>query len=247
MLRGAARLGAPGAVVVANPLPEDEQLDPELHDRVLREGLAAAADAGRRAASDVTPFLLERFHARHGRREPAGERPARAAQRRAGRGDRGGVTSRIVVLGDVMVDVVAVHDGPLATGSDTPARIVLRPGGSGGERRRVARRAPARGDADRARRRRRRAPTSRWRGLTASTLRVTRDAERADRHVHRARRARRRAHDAPRPGRQRRARAATCPTSCSTAARCTSPATRCCAPGSRARRWRRSSGRATPG
>jgi sugar/nucleoside kinase (ribokinase family) len=38
----------------------------------------------------------------------------------------------IVVLGDLMVDVVTVHDGPLAHGSDTAARISLRPGGSGG-------------------------------------------------------------------------------------------------------------------
>src|SRR4051812_37426077 len=30
-----------------------------------------------------------------------------------------------------MCDVVAVHDGPLAAGSDTPARISLRPGGAG--------------------------------------------------------------------------------------------------------------------
>jgi sugar/nucleoside kinase (ribokinase family) len=35
-----------------------------------------------------------------------------------------------VVLGDVMADVVAVHPRPLAPGSDTPARIALRPGGS---------------------------------------------------------------------------------------------------------------------
>jgi len=31
-----------GALVVANPLPEDLQLDPELHDRTLTEGLALA-------------------------------------------------------------------------------------------------------------------------------------------------------------------------------------------------------------
>jgi ribokinase len=37
----------------------------------------------------------------------------------------------IVVLGEVMTDVVAHHDGPLAVASDTPARIALRPGGSG--------------------------------------------------------------------------------------------------------------------
>ena len=46
------------AVVVANPLPTDEQLDPELHDRVLAEGFAAAASAGV-SGKDVTPFLLD--------------------------------------------------------------------------------------------------------------------------------------------------------------------------------------------
>jgi pseudouridylate synthase len=45
-------------VIVANPLPEDEQLDPELHDRVLAEGLAAAERDGV-SGRDVTPFLLE--------------------------------------------------------------------------------------------------------------------------------------------------------------------------------------------
>jgi sugar/nucleoside kinase (ribokinase family) len=38
--------------------------------------------------------------------------------------------TRIVVLGDLMVDVVAVHDGPIARGSDTAASISLQPGGS---------------------------------------------------------------------------------------------------------------------
>jgi pseudouridylate synthase len=52
-------VGAEGAVVVANPLPADEQLDPELHERVLREALDAASGV---AGKDVTPFLLERFH-----------------------------------------------------------------------------------------------------------------------------------------------------------------------------------------
>jgi pseudouridylate synthase len=49
------------AIVVANPLPAGDQLDPALHDRVLAESLAAAADAGV-AGRDVTPFLLDRFH-----------------------------------------------------------------------------------------------------------------------------------------------------------------------------------------
>ena len=63
VVRARARAGAPGAVVVANPLPAEEQLDPALHDRVLREGLEAAARRGV-AGRDVTPFLLERFHTR---------------------------------------------------------------------------------------------------------------------------------------------------------------------------------------
>jgi len=46
------------AVVVANPLPPDQQLDPPLHDRVLAEGLIAAEAAGVRG-KDVTPFLLD--------------------------------------------------------------------------------------------------------------------------------------------------------------------------------------------
>jgi pseudouridine-5'-phosphate glycosidase len=63
VLRARAEVGAPGAVIVANPL--DEQMDPDLHERTLREGLAAAEEAGVRGR-DVTPFLLERFHSRTG-------------------------------------------------------------------------------------------------------------------------------------------------------------------------------------
>ena len=55
------------ALLVANPLPEDEQVDRALHDRVLAEGLAAATAAGVRGKA-VTPFLLEHFH-----RESGGE------------------------------------------------------------------------------------------------------------------------------------------------------------------------------
>jgi sugar/nucleoside kinase (ribokinase family) len=41
------------------------------------------------------------------------------------------MSRRVVVLGEVMLDVVALHDAPLAIASDTPARITLRPGGAG--------------------------------------------------------------------------------------------------------------------
>jgi len=55
------------ALVVANPLPREEQLDPALHDRILAAALHAAEAAGVRG-KDVTPFVLDRFH-----RETGGE------------------------------------------------------------------------------------------------------------------------------------------------------------------------------
>jgi pseudouridine-5'-phosphate glycosidase len=50
-----------GAVVVANPLPADEQIDPALHDRLLAEGLAGLAIEGITGKA-VTPYLLAHFH-----------------------------------------------------------------------------------------------------------------------------------------------------------------------------------------
>ncbi|MEU6347435.1 pseudouridine-5'-phosphate glycosidase [Streptomyces sp. NPDC046977] len=52
--------GPPAAIVVANPVPREEQLDPELHDRVLGQALAAAEDQGVTGQA-VTPFLLGRL------------------------------------------------------------------------------------------------------------------------------------------------------------------------------------------
>ncbi len=54
-------IGASAALLVANPLPESRQVDRELHDRVLADGLAAAGAAGV-SGKDVTPFLLAHFH-----------------------------------------------------------------------------------------------------------------------------------------------------------------------------------------
>ena len=51
----------PGAVIVANPLPADEQLDPALHGRVIAGALAAAEAAGVRGKA-VTPFVLDHLH-----------------------------------------------------------------------------------------------------------------------------------------------------------------------------------------
>ncbi|ANW20726.1 pseudouridine-5'-phosphate glycosidase [Streptomyces clavuligerus] len=50
--------GSPAALVVANPVPESEQLDPALHDRVLGEALDACRERGI-AGQAVTPFLLD--------------------------------------------------------------------------------------------------------------------------------------------------------------------------------------------
>jgi pseudouridine-5'-phosphate glycosidase len=58
-------LGLPQAVVVANPLPEAEQMDPALHDRVLTAALAAAGAEGV-SGKEATPFILGRFHAQTG-------------------------------------------------------------------------------------------------------------------------------------------------------------------------------------
>jgi pseudouridine-5'-phosphate glycosidase len=50
-----------GALVLANPLPAGEQLDPALHDRTLAEGLELLARDGVTGKA-VTPFLLSHFH-----------------------------------------------------------------------------------------------------------------------------------------------------------------------------------------
>jgi pseudouridylate synthase len=62
IMRARGEVGAPGGVLVTNPLPPDEQLDPVLHDRVLSEALAAAAERGIHGKA-ITPFLLDRFRA----------------------------------------------------------------------------------------------------------------------------------------------------------------------------------------
>jgi pseudouridine-5'-phosphate glycosidase len=49
------------ALIVANPLAPDEQINRELHDRVLSEGLARLRAAGIHGKG-VTPYLLEYFH-----------------------------------------------------------------------------------------------------------------------------------------------------------------------------------------
>ncbi|MEU8043752.1 pseudouridine-5'-phosphate glycosidase [Micromonospora echinofusca] len=50
-----------GGLIVANPLPTGEQLDPALHDRTLADGLALLERDGVTGKA-VTPYLLAHFH-----------------------------------------------------------------------------------------------------------------------------------------------------------------------------------------
>jgi pseudouridine-5'-phosphate glycosidase len=57
IMRAQDELGHGQGIVVANPIPLDQQWDPAEHDRVLDEALAAATAAGVHGKT-VTPFLL---------------------------------------------------------------------------------------------------------------------------------------------------------------------------------------------
>ena len=54
-------LGAGSGMVLAQPVPAADELDADLHDRLLAEGLALVAGRGI-TGKDVTPALLEHFH-----------------------------------------------------------------------------------------------------------------------------------------------------------------------------------------
>ncbi|MFI1001015.1 pseudouridine-5'-phosphate glycosidase [Streptomyces galbus] len=59
VMRAQDAVGGPdSALIVANPVPEREQLDPELHARVLAEALRACEAEGVTGQA-VTPFLLD--------------------------------------------------------------------------------------------------------------------------------------------------------------------------------------------
>ena len=141
-------------MVLANPLPTDLQLDPDLHDRTLADGLAVLTAEGV-TGKDVTPRLLEYFHAAtHGESLRVNVELVLANARLAGemavvladtRGrtrfsrtavpvDWGHSTTcpHVTVIGDVGLDVLARVAGPVALGQDTRARVTVAPGGAGG-------------------------------------------------------------------------------------------------------------------
>ena len=126
--------------MVANPLPEDEQLDPELHDRALRAGLEEMRRRNVRG-KDVTPFLLDRFAAETEAESLRVNRriilknaslAARIAVALSALDGPGKVnTPRVVVVGDLIYDLLARTEGPVAFGTDTFAPIQAVAGGSG--------------------------------------------------------------------------------------------------------------------
>ncbi|MBT2377233.1 pseudouridine-5'-phosphate glycosidase [Streptomyces sp. ISL-111] len=61
VVRAKEALGGPdAALIVANPVREQDQLDPALHDRVLAEALDACRERGI-SGQGVTPFLLDQL------------------------------------------------------------------------------------------------------------------------------------------------------------------------------------------
>ncbi|HLN05090.1 MAG TPA: pseudouridine-5'-phosphate glycosidase [Acidimicrobiales bacterium] len=65
VMQAADRLGLPSAILVANPVPLDHQLDPVTHDALLADALTAAEHAGIHGKA-VTPFLLDRVNSASG-------------------------------------------------------------------------------------------------------------------------------------------------------------------------------------
>jgi pseudouridylate synthase len=61
IIRVREQLQVPSGLVVAAALSEESQLDPDLHDQVLHEGLLLAQRKGI-TGKHVTPFLLDYFH-----------------------------------------------------------------------------------------------------------------------------------------------------------------------------------------
>ncbi|GAA3818203.1 pseudouridine-5'-phosphate glycosidase [Amycolatopsis tucumanensis] len=61
----AHRRYASSGVLLANPIPAEAEMDAELHDRLLAEGLALLSSRGVHG-KEVTPVLLEHFHTASG-------------------------------------------------------------------------------------------------------------------------------------------------------------------------------------
>jgi pseudouridine-5'-phosphate glycosidase len=67
IMQAGDELGSRGALIVANPVPIEQQLDPDVHDGLLIQALHAADEAGLRGKA-VSPFLLDFFQRESGGR-----------------------------------------------------------------------------------------------------------------------------------------------------------------------------------
>jgi pseudouridylate synthase len=65
VVRAREALGLPQGVVLAQPVAAEDEMDADLHDRTLADGLAEVARRGV-TGKDLTPFLLGWFHERTG-------------------------------------------------------------------------------------------------------------------------------------------------------------------------------------
>jgi pseudouridine-5'-phosphate glycosidase len=65
VIRSRDTIGLPQAMVLAQPVAPEDEMDPALHDRAVAEGLAEVERRGI-TGKDVTPFLLARLHERTG-------------------------------------------------------------------------------------------------------------------------------------------------------------------------------------
>lgn len=60
IMQASDQLGARGALIVANPVPIDKQLDPDVHDRLLIQAMQAADEAGVHGKA-MSPFVVDYF------------------------------------------------------------------------------------------------------------------------------------------------------------------------------------------
>jgi pseudouridine-5'-phosphate glycosidase len=67
IMQAGDELGSRGALIVANPVPIEQQLDPDVHDGLLIQALHAADEAGLRGKA-ISPFLLDFFQRESGGR-----------------------------------------------------------------------------------------------------------------------------------------------------------------------------------
>ena len=67
IMQAGDELGSHGALIVANPVPIEQQLDPDVHDGLLIQALHAADEAGLRGKA-ISPFLLDFFQRESGGR-----------------------------------------------------------------------------------------------------------------------------------------------------------------------------------